>query len=77
MTGMRNIRLHKNMTQQQLADKSGVSVNVIKALEKNARSTDRAQIDTLVRICYALDCKISQVLLDKELIELMEVCEEN
>lgn len=77
MRGMKTLRLSKNWTQTQLAEVSGVSVNVIKALEKNVRSTDRAQIDTLARICKALGCKISEVLTDDELIDIVEECEAN
>lgn len=46
----------KQMSQQELADKSGVSLAMVKALANNKRSNTTVQ--TLTRICEALEVPI-------------------
>ncbi len=70
-------RLEKGWTRKQLEEISGVSHTVIKALEYDVRSTNSAQIDTLAKICCALECRISDVLTEQTLIEKVRECEEN
>ena len=75
-TKIKNARLKTGLTQAGLEEKSGVSRNVIKALEQGARDVDKAQIKTLIALCAALGCKVSSVLNDPELIAMMQKCEE-
>ena len=74
-TKIKNARLKMGLTQAGLEKKSGISGSVIKALEQGARDVDKAQIKTLIALCAALDCKVSSVLNDPELIALMQKCE--
>ena len=69
-------RLEMGLTRKQLEELTGVSHTVIKALEYGARSTDKAQINTLVAICVVLGCRISDVLTDPELIAALRICEQ-
>ena len=70
-------RTEKGWTRKQLEEISGVSQAVIKALEYDVRSTNCAQIDTLTKLCYALDCRISDILTEQSLIDKLRECEEN
>ena len=72
---IKNARIRMGLTQAKLAELSGISVNVIKALEMGARNTDKAQINTLVGICSVLGCPISDILTDPKLAEAMRECE--
>ena len=60
-------RLELGMTQTELSEKSGVPLAVIRGFEQGARSVNRAQIDTLVNLCFALELRISEVLDDQDL----------
>ncbi len=64
MTGVHSIgdqlgrlRSQRELTQEQLAERSGVSVDVIRKLEQGSRST--ARIKTLVALAGALDANVS------------------
>lgn len=48
---MRAIRLRKEITQEELASRAGLSVGAIKNLESGSGST----LTTLVKVCRALD----------------------
>ena len=64
------------MTQQALAEKSGIPITVIRGFEQGVRSVNRAQIDTLVNLCYALALRPSEVLTDEELQKKCKEIEE-
>lgn len=61
-------------TQEQLAEKIGVSIATIRAYEqnsknKNSRNINKAELENLIDLSNALDCKISDILTDPKLIE--------
>lgn len=69
-------RIELGMTQQSLSEKSGVPVPVIRGFEQGVRSVNRAQIDTLVNLCYALELRLSEVLTDETLQKKCKEIEE-
>lgn len=54
----------RQMSQQELADKSGVSLAMVKALANNKRSNTTVQ--TLTRICEALEVPVTYFLIDED-----------
>ena len=68
-------RIARGWSQPELAKKSGVSVKVIRSLECGYRDVNKSQLVTLVNICQALECPISDILTDVELKEKMKKCE--
>lgn len=54
-------RLACELTNQELADKAGVSLNVIKKMQ-SVKEIGSCRIDTLVRVAQALDCDIISLL---------------
>ena len=74
---LRTKRIDRGLTPSQLAEESGVPVRVIRALESGYRDVNKSQLVTLVRLCYVLECRVSDILTDPELVEKMRECEEN
>src|SRR5436190_6031749 len=58
------LRSQRGLTQEQLAERSGVSVDVIRKLEQGARST--ARIKTLVDLAGALDANLSVLITPRQ-----------
>lgn len=54
------------ITQRELARLTGIPLNTIIKYESNTRNLNK--IDTLVKLCIALDCKM-QELIDDELVD--------
>lgn len=68
-TKLEKLRVKKGLSQSSLAAISGVTKRAIQTYEQQSRPIDRARLDTLCRLCLALDCKIEDIIEDKELIE--------
>ena len=58
--------IDKNMNKSQLRDAAGISTNAVAKLGRN----EAVSLDTLEKVCCALDCNIEDVL---EFVEVSEV----
>lgn len=57
---IRDIMKEKNITRNKLAKLTGATYNVINRYYKNDIS--RLDLDVLARICYVLDCDVSDII---------------
>lgn len=55
-------RLEAEMTQQQLADASGVNVRIIQYYEQGYRDINGARVVTVKRLADALGCRIEELI---------------
>lgn len=70
------IRENKDITQKELANKTGISLSSIRAFEQGQRNINGASIDKLIKICNVLECTISDILDNKE-VKTMVIQYEN
>ncbi len=49
------------LTQEELAERSGVSLNTIRAYERKSKDLDKARFDIVVRLARALRCDVSEL----------------
>lgn len=59
---LKTVRKRCGLTQEKLADKSGVSLNTIRAYERMGKDINKAQADIIVSLAKALKCDISELL---------------
>lgn len=64
--GMRELRLERGMTQQQLADKAGLSQQRVAAFETGQRNVGGMSLAVAIRICDALKVRNPRKLLDSD-----------
>lgn len=69
MSKLQELRKAKGLSQNDLAIASGIKKRNILSYEINERPIDGAGLDKLVPLALVLDCKISDLLEDAELIE--------
>lgn len=55
-------RKHRGLTQQALANESGVSLNTIRAYERKSKDLNKAQFDIVMKLAKALKCDVSELL---------------
>lgn len=56
------MREKKNLSQSQLAEKSGVTLRVIQAYEQGYKDINKGQVVTVLALADALDCNIREIL---------------
>ena len=55
-------RKHCGLTQEALANQSGVSLNTIRAYERKSKDLNKAQFDIVLKLAKALKCEVSELL---------------
>lgn len=58
---LKTARKYCGLTQVALANKSGVSLNTIRAYERKSKDLNKAQFDIVVRLAKALKCDVSEL----------------
>lgn len=66
---LKEIREKRQMTQSKLAKECNVSLRTIQNYESGNRNIDNANIEILVDLSNVLECKVSDILTNKELIK--------
>lgn len=72
MTKLKSKRVEVGMSQSQLAEKAGLNVRTLQHYEQASKPFDHARIDTIMKVCIALGCKIEDILENQEYIELIK-----
>lgn len=66
---LKEIREKRQMTQSKLAKECNLSTRTIQNYESGNRNIDNAIIEILIDLSNALNCRVSELLNDKELIK--------
>ena len=72
---LKEIRESRGMSQQDLADKSGINKRMIQAYEQGYRDINGAKLSKLVTFCIALECHLSDVVDDAQLVKDLKAYE--
>ncbi len=68
---LQEMRKKAELSQSQLADKAGINVGTLRHYEQGTKVFDNARIDTIIKMCLALNCKIEDVIENPEYIALI------
>ena len=66
---LKEIRESRGMSQQDLADKSGINKRMIQAYEQGYRDINGAKLTTLVTFANVLECHLSAIVDDAQLVD--------
>ena len=72
---LKEIRESRGMSQQDLSDKSGINKRMIQAYEQGYRDINGAKLTTLVTFCLALECHLSEIVDDAQLVKDLKAYE--
>ena len=61
-SNLKTVRRHCGLTQEELAEVSGVSLNTIRAYERKSKDLNKAQLDTVMRLAKTLKCGITELM---------------
>lgn len=65
-------RIEAGLSQSQLAEKTGLNVRTIQHYEQGSKVFDHARIDTILKVCIALNCKLEDIIDNQEYIDLIK-----
>lgn len=72
---LRDIRKDRGWLPSELSRRSGVNKNMIHFYENGAKDINVARFKTLLKLCVALDCKLSDLITDPECVEMLRKIE--
>ena len=67
MTNLKSKRESIQLSQKELAERSGVNVRTLQFYEQGTRDIDGARLETLLDIAAALGCRIDDIVESEEL----------
>lgn len=59
---LKSMRKLRGLTQEALADCSGVSLNTIRAYERKAKDINKGQVEIVLKLASALQCEIKDII---------------
>ena len=65
-------RIESGMSQSKLSETAGVSLQTLQKYERHALDVNGAKLSTLLKLCLALGCSLSDILEDPETLALLE-----
>lgn len=68
---LKEMRQSRGLSQSQLAEKTGINVRTIQHYEQGSKNFDHARIDTILKCCIALNCKLEDLIENEEYVELI------
>lgn len=71
MSKLKEMRQKAGLTQLQLAETTDLNLRTIQHYEQGSKEFDHARIDTILKVCLALGCKIEDVIQNDEYINLL------
>lgn len=77
MSKLKITRQAKGLSQSQLAEKANMNVRTLQHYEQGSKVFDHARIDTILRVCLALDCKLEDIIENQEYIDLIKQYEDS
>ena len=68
---LKEMRQTKSLSQSQFAEKTGINLRTVQHYEQGSKNFDHARIDTILKTCIVLNCKLEDILENPEYIELV------
>lgn len=69
---LKEMRQSRGLSQSQLAEKTGINVRTIQHYEQGSKNFDHARIDTILKCCIALNCKLEDLIENEDYVELID-----
>lgn len=76
MSKLQETRKAAGISQGQLAEAIGMSLSAVTKLEQGQRNINKAELSTLLKLCRALNCRLSDILDDPDTLDLLEKYED-
>lgn len=72
MSKLKEMRQKASLTQLQLAETTGLNLRTIQHYEQGSKEFDHARLDTILKVCLALNCKMEDVIQNEDYLVLIK-----
>ena len=69
---LKEIRTNRGLSQSKFAELSGINLRTLQQYEQGSRNINGASLESLLNMCLALDCDLTDILTDAELIAKLQ-----
>ena len=69
---LKEMRQAKSLSQSQFAEKTGINLRTVQHYEQGSKNFDHARIDTILKTCIVLNCKLEDILENPKYVELVK-----
>lgn len=76
MSKLKNLRRSRGLSQSQLSGLTGVNMRTLQHYEQGSKIFDHAKLDTILRVCIALGCRVEDLIEDPETLERLSIYRE-
>lgn len=70
-TKLKALRLKAGLTQREVVEKTGINAGTYTQYEQGVKNFDNARINTILRVCVVLNCKLEDILESTEYLEVL------
>lgn len=74
-TKLQELRHNSGLSQYQLAKKANIKVRTLQNYEQGGRNLDGAKLETLLKLCIAMECKLIDLIEDEHCKELLKIAD--
>lgn len=71
MTKLKDMRIYRGLSQQELAEAAGLNIGTLRHYEQGSKLIDNAKLETILKCALALECNYTRLLENKETIGLI------
>lgn len=71
LSPLQAIRQARGISQSQAADRAGINFRVYQNYEQGVRDINGAKLETVLKICLALGCRLSDIITDEETKQIL------
>lgn len=72
MSKLQKLRKKQNMSQSQLAEKAHLSTRMLQHYEQGVKDINNVRLNTLLKLCIALNCEIKDIIDSQENLDLLD-----
>lgn len=69
---LKKMRQAAGLSQSQFAEKAEMSIRTLQHYEQGSKDFDHARIDTILRVCLVLNCKLEDIIENQEYLEMIK-----
>ena len=69
---LKQLRQAAGLSQSQFAKKAEMSVRTLQHYEQGSKDFNNARIDTIIKACIVLNCKLEDIIDNQEYIKLLK-----